>query len=62
MINKREILDIMIEKRSYSKHHRREYVETSWLERLGEGILDGIAKHDKKAFDLARAVLNHLEN
>lgn len=53
---------MQLEKRWYSKNHRREYVETSFLEKLGEGILEGIAKHNPKAFKIAHAILNHLES
>ena len=54
-------MEFNFDPRRFSKEHRKEYVETHWLERLGEGILDGIAQHDPKAFELARAILNHLE-
>lgn len=50
-----------LEKRWYSKTYRKEFVETHWLERLGEGVLDGIANKNPKAFEIAHAILNHLE-
>jgi len=53
---------LSIEKRWYSKHHRKEFVETLWYERLSEGILEGIVKKNPKAFEIARAVLDHLES
>ncbi|KKM94209.1 hypothetical protein LCGC14_1200780 [marine sediment metagenome] len=49
------------ERRWYSKTHRRQYIHTSWLERLGEIALQGVADQDPKGFKLTRAILNHLE-
>ena len=49
------------EKRGYSKRHRREFIETHWLEILSEDIIEGVANHNPKAFEIAHAILNHME-
>jgi hypothetical protein len=56
------IKEIFREKRWYSKNHRKEFVETHFLELLGEGVLEGVARHNPKAFEVAHAILNHLES
>ena len=49
--------------KEHRRAHRKEYAcGIAWLERLGEGILDGIAHKNIKAFEVARAVLDHLES
>ena len=57
-----EVREIFRDRRWYSKNHRKEFVETRFLERLAEGIIDGVAKHEPKAFKVAHAILNHLES
>lgn len=57
-----EVIEIFRDRRSYSKKHRKEFVETHFLELLGEGVLDGIAKKNPKAFEVGHAILNHLES
>lgn len=57
-----KIKEVFREKRWYSKNHRKEFVETSFIEKLSEGVLDGIVKKNPKAFEVAHAILNHLES
>ena len=57
-----EVREIFRDRRSYSKKHRKEFVETYFLELLGEGVLEGIARRQPKAFEAARAILDHLES
>ena len=57
-----EVREIFRDRRWYSKNHRKEFVETHFLELLGEGVLDGVAKKNPKAFAVGHAILNHLES
>lgn len=56
------IKEIFRDKRSYSKNHRKEFVETHFIELLAEGVLGGIIDKNPKAFKVAHAILNHLES
>ncbi len=49
-------------KRWYSKTYRRSFIHTTWLETLGENVLEGIARNNPKAFEAGIAIIKHLRD